>query len=100
MSTRRSASDQSLRKRPPVWDDAGPYADDFIREYYLSDIGICDRLIDLFKISKSLGFTVPGIIGTYKVDKKTKDSEDLYVEKIPKDNRLIPSAADSGYHSV
>jgi len=72
----------------------------FVREYHLSDISICDKLIDLFKLGKKLGFTAPGLTGRYEVNKKVKDSEDLSVERLPRTNPLIPSPHDSGYFSV
>lgn len=72
----------------------------FVREYYLSDISICGKLIDLFEAAKKLGFTNPGLTGRYKVDKKVKDSEDLAVATLPQDNPLIPSPNVCGYSSV
>ena len=48
----------------------------FVREYSLSDIGICDRLINLFKAARKLGLTSPGLTGNREVNKKVKDSEE------------------------
>ena len=74
----------------------------FIREYYLSDTGICEKLIEFYNICKTLGFTSPGFTGKYQVNKKVKDSEDLAVESLGqgKGNPLIPTPDAFGYNSV
>lgn len=72
----------------------------FVREYYLSDIGVCDKLIDLFNISKKLGFTNPGLTGNYEINRSVKDSEDLSVEGLPRNNVSIPSPSECGFSSV
>ncbi len=72
----------------------------FVKEYFLSDIAVCDQLIDLFKIGKKLGLTTPGLTGRFEVNKKIKDSEDLAVEKLPRNNPAVPSPKDSGYDAA
>lgn len=72
----------------------------FVREYYLSDISICDKLINLFVIAKKAGFTSPGLTGKFEVNKSIKDSEDLSLDRLPNDNPLIPSPNSCGYNSV
>ncbi len=72
----------------------------FVREYFVKDIGVCDRLISLFETARRLGFTGPGRTGNYEVIKKVKDSEDLAVESLPASHPEIPSPANSGYNEV
>ncbi len=72
----------------------------FVREYTISDVSVCDKLIELFKTARSLGLTGPGRTGRFEVNKKVKDSEDLAVEQLPQNNPKIPSPKDSGYDSV
>lgn len=72
----------------------------FVREYFVKDIGVCDRLIALFETARRLGFTGPGRTGNYEVIKKVKDSEDLAVESLPPSHPEIPSPAESGYNEV
>src|SRR5205809_534333 len=69
----------------------------FVKEYKVADVSVCDRLIDFFKICRGLNLTGPGLTGNYQVNKKVKDSEDLAVESLPKTNPLIPSPEQSGY---
>lgn len=72
----------------------------FVREYYLEDIGVCDTLINLFNTAKRLGFSGPGLTGNYEVKKDIKDSEDLAVETLPRDNPELPTPTESGYNAV
>lgn len=72
----------------------------FVREYYLDDISVCDRLIELFLTARRLGFTGPGRTGNYQVNKAIKDSEDFAVEALPPEHPEIPSPEASGYNSV
>ena len=72
----------------------------FVHEYYVSDIGVCDKLIDLFETARRLGFTGPGRTGNFQVNKGIKDSEDFAVEALPPGHSEIPSPAESGYNSV
>ncbi len=72
----------------------------FIREYYLSDISVCDTLMALFQTAKRLGFTGPGRTGNYQVNKKVKDSEDFSVESLPQGHPEIPGPDTSGYNAV
>ena len=72
----------------------------FIREYYLKNIDVCDKLIELFEIAKELGFTNPGLTGRYEVNKKVKDSEDLGIVNLPLEHSQIPSPDECGYSSV
>lgn len=72
----------------------------FVREYYINDITICDKLVELFNSCKKLGLTAPGLTGKYQINKKVKDSEDLSVERLPRGNPLIPSPDECGYNSV
>ena len=72
----------------------------FVREYYLNDISVCDRLIALFKTAKKLGFTGPGRTGNYQINKDIKDSEDFAVEALPGGQTEIPSPNESGYNEV
>ncbi len=72
----------------------------FVREYYLSDISICDKLIDLFQVCSRMGLTGPGRTGNYQVNKQVKDSEDLAVEGLPQGNPQIPSPTACGYNAV
>jgi hypothetical protein len=72
----------------------------FVKEYFLEDIGVCDKLIDLFHTARRLGFTGPGRTGNYQVIKKIKDSEDFAVESLPPNHPEIPSPDQSGYNDV
>ena len=72
----------------------------FVREYFVSDIGVCDKLIELFETARRLGFTGPGRTGAFQVNKDIKDSEDFAVEALPKDHPDIPTPQESGYASV
>jgi 2OG-Fe(II) oxygenase superfamily len=72
----------------------------FVREYFVKDIGVCDKLIDLFKTAKRLGFTGPGRTGNYQINKNIKDSEDFAVEALPGGHPEIPSPNDSGFNEV
>lgn len=72
----------------------------FVREYYLDDISVCDKLINLFKVCKELGLTIPGRTGNYQVNKAVKDSEDLAVQAIPQGNPKVPSPTEAGYATV
>lgn len=72
----------------------------FVREYYVSDVSVCDKLIDFFLLAKKLGFTSPGMTGRYEINKKIKDSEDLSVERLPKNNKQLPSPNEFGYTAV
>ena len=40
------------------WGTARPDLN-FVREYYLSDLGLCDKLLDLFKTARDLGHDPP-----------------------------------------
>lgn len=72
----------------------------FVREYFLKDVDVCDRLIAFFNLAKKLGYTAPGRTGNFEINKKVKDSEDLSVLAIPKSDTQLPSPEESGYHSV
>ena len=72
----------------------------YVKEYYLADISVCDRLIDLFQTARKLGFSGPGRTGNYEINKKVKDSEDLAVEKLPQNHPQIPGPDKSGYNAV
>lgn len=72
----------------------------FVKEYFLEDIGVCDKLIDLFHTARRLGFTGPGRTGNYQVIKKIKDSEDFAVESLPPNHPEIPTPDQSGYNDV
>lgn len=72
----------------------------FVREYYLSDIGVCDKLIDLFNTARQAGFGGPGRTGNFEVKKEIKDSDDLAVESLPPNHPGLPSPAESGYNAV
>ena len=72
----------------------------FVREYHVSDVGVCDKLIELFQTAKRLGFTGPGRTGNFEVKKEIKDSEDFAVEGLPKGHSEIPSPSASGFTSV
>ena len=72
----------------------------FVKEYWLTDIGICDKLIGLFETCRKLGLTSPGRTGNFQINKKVKDSEDLAVESLPQGNPLIPSPNECGYNLV
>ena len=58
----------------------------FIEGYYISDLSICDDLINLFKASKNkkLGWSRNG------VDKTVKDSLDLILNEREIDNHFNP----------
>src|SRR5688500_17952417 len=72
----------------------------FVREYYLKDISICDKLINLFQVARKLGVTGPGRTGNYQVNKTIKDSEDFAVEALPRDNPEVPGPDASGYNEA
>lgn len=72
----------------------------FVREYYLKDIGICDKLINLFQVARKLGVTGPGRTGNYQVNKTVKDSEDFAVEALPRGNPEVPGPDSSGYNDA
>lgn len=72
----------------------------FVREYYLSDISVCDKLIDLFQTARRLGFTGPGRTGNFQVNKQIKDSEDFAVESLPQGHPEVPGPEASGYNAV
>ncbi len=72
----------------------------FVREYYVSDIDVCDKLIDFFHAVRRLGFTGPGRTGNYQVNKAVKDSEDFSVEQLPANHPELPTPDASGYNSV
>ena len=72
----------------------------FVRQYHVSDVGVCDKLIELFQTAKRLGFTGPGRTGNFEVKKEIKDSEDFAVEGLPKGHSEIPSPSASGFTSV
>lgn len=91
--------DQAQQEIASAADQANPIMN-FVREYYLEDVSVCDRLIDMFKTCRELGLTGPGLTGNYEVNKKVKDSEDLAVERLPRNNPKIPSPDASGYNSV
>ena len=72
----------------------------FVREYYLTDLSVCDRLIALFQTARELGLTQPGLTGRFEVNKSIKDSEDLAPERLPAKDPRIPSPDQSGYDQV
>jgi hypothetical protein len=72
----------------------------FVREYYLKDISVCDKLLDLFQVARRLGLVGPGRTGNFEVKKEIKDSEDLAVESLPRDHPEIPGPESSGYNTV
>lgn len=72
----------------------------FVREYFVKDISVCDRLIDFFNTAKRLGFTGPGRTGNFQVNKDIKDSEDFAVESLPSNHPELPSPEESGYNEV
>ena len=72
----------------------------FIREYYVKDISICDRLLELFNTARRLGFASPGRTGNFQVNKDVKDSEDFAVESLPPGHPEVPGPDASGYNDV
>lgn len=72
----------------------------FVREYYVKDISVCDRLLELFNTARRLGFTSPGRTGNYQINKDIKDSEDFAVESLPPGHPEIPGPEASGYNEV
>jgi hypothetical protein len=82
-----------------AWGTARPELN-FVREYALTDVSVCDKLVALFKTAKEMGLTGPGRTGRYEVNTKVKDSEDLAVETLPRNDKRIPSPDDSGYNEV
>jgi prolyl 4-hydroxylase len=82
-----------------AWGTARPELN-FVREYYLSDVSVCDKLVDMFKTCRELGLTQPGFTGRFQVNKAVKDSEDLAVERLPKNHPKLPSPDKSGYNDV
>ena len=72
----------------------------FVREYYLDDISLCDKMLALFMLGRKLGLTGPGRTGNYQVNKAVKDSEDFAVETLPVGHPEVPSPADTGYSAV
>lgn len=82
-----------------AWGTARPELN-FVREYQLSDVSVCDTLVALFKTARELKLTQPGFTGRFQVNKAVKDSEDLAVERLPKNNPKIPTPDKSGYNAV
>lgn len=54
-------------------------SESFIHQQYLSDISICDDLIDFFKKSED---KTPGVVGNGSIKKEIKDSLDLRFNQI------------------
>ena len=81
------------------WGTARPDLN-FVREYFLPDISLCDKLLDLFKAGRDLGLTQPDFTGRFQVNKSIKDSEDLAVERLPNNNPKIPGPDKSGYNAL
>jgi hypothetical protein len=53
---------------------------DFISEYYLSDLDICDRMIDLFKRADKAGLTSLGVTGADQMPRpEYKDSVEFFL---------------------
>jgi len=52
----------------------------FIREYTLSDLSICDRLIDLFHDADKKDLTYAGRVGGGSVIPEIKKSKDFFIE--------------------
>lgn len=55
----------------------------FIREYQISDLGICDALIRCFEECQALNVVHRGRLGTHDVRPELKDSYDLTLANIP-----------------
>lgn len=72
----------------------------FVREYFLRDPSVCDRLVDFFNTAKRLGFTGPGRTGNFEIKPEIKESEDFAVEALPAGHPEIPSPKESGYNEV
>lgn len=82
-----------------AWGTARPDLN-FVREYFLSDVSVCDKLVALFQSARELKLTKPGYTGRFQVNKAIKDSEDLAVESLPKNNPKLPGPDQSGYNAV
>ena len=52
----------------------------FIKEYKLSDLSICDRLIDLFHVADQKELTYAGRVGGGSIVPEIKKSKDLFIE--------------------
>ena len=52
----------------------------FIKEYTLSDLDICDRLIDLYKDADKKDLTYAGRVGGGSVMPEVKKSRDFFIE--------------------
>ena len=52
----------------------------FIKEYTLSDLSICDRLIDLYKDADKIDLTYAGRVGGGSVMPEVKKSRDFFIE--------------------
>jgi len=52
----------------------------FIKEYKLSDLSICDRLIDLFHVADEKELTYAGRVGGGSVIPEIKKSKDFFIE--------------------
>ena len=50
----------------------------FIKEYTLSDLSICDRLIDLYKDADKIDLTYAGRVGGGSVMPEIKKSRDFF----------------------
>jgi hypothetical protein len=72
---------------------------DFIAEYQLSDITICDELLRLFRLADSNGLTNPGVTGSdEQIRPEYKDSVDFHLG----DARTLGKPADfkwPNYHT-
>jgi hypothetical protein len=52
----------------------------FIKEYQLSDLTICDALIELFHKGQDKGLAKPGVVGSdQEIDNSTKKSTDFWL---------------------